>query len=381
MAARTADTIIVGGGIIGMTIARALARRGQRVAIVEKGGLGQESSKAAAGLLMPFPHESTPLSAALLQLGFDSLRRYRAFVREVAEENHAGIYFGAHGVLFTAFAAEGAKEFKAWRKGLPTASTWMTGAHLRKLEPALSTEVKSGMLVKAFANVHSQDLVALLALELSGFSRLVKTHEFTHVRRVDQHATHATVITDDGPMTADTVVIAAGAWSTRIDGVADLLPAVKPVRGQIIKVLAPEKGLLKHSVFGDHFYLAPRGREILIGSTMEDAGFEKKVTVGAAAGLLAKAVRMVPAIGTCGVLDSWAGLRPLAADGYPIIGKIADRIVAATGHFRDGILLAPSTAEFVSELICDGRVHPLIRPFGVERFRNGSSTRVAKTRR
>jgi glycine oxidase len=369
MAARTADSIVVGGGIIGMTIARALARRGQRVVLIEKGALGQESSKAAAGLLLPFPHERTPLSAALLALGVDSLRRYKKFVREVSEENHAGIYLGTHGVLFTAFSSEEAAVFKGWRKALPLASQWMTGAQLRKIEPALSPGLKTGMLVKAFANVHSQDLVALLALELSGFNRLVKTREFTHVRRVEHNATHAAVITDDGRLTAEQVIIAAGAWSTRIDGVGELLPAITPVRGQIIKVLTPEKGLLKHSVIGDHFYLAPRGREILIGSTMEDAGFEKKVTVGAAAGLLAKAVGMVPAIADCGVLDSWAGLRPLSADGYPIIGRVADRIIAATGHFRDGILLAPSTAAFIADIVCENRVHPLVRPFGIERFR------------
>lgn len=364
----TFDTIVIGGGIIGMSIARSLAKRGQRVAVFDRSAVGLEASKAAAGMLMPQLRTDGPLARPFFSLCVDSLRRYKQFVAGIAEESGTSIGMATQGTLLVTFDKSASTEMQKWRKSFPLESKWKTPAELLRLEPALAPDVLGGAEVKQFWAVHSQDMVALLGMELSTSSSKISLYEYAHVRKVE-HALHSvTVVTDAGSYNAGHVVIAAGSWSSQIEGIAKLLPPVKPIRGQIIKVLATSRTLLKHVIYANKFYLVPRGREILIGSTLEDVGFEKRVTVGASADLLAKAARVLPAIAQCGVLDSWAGLRPMVADGYPVIGRISDGIIAATGHYRDGILLAPATAAFVTELICEGKTNSLIRPFGVERF-------------
>lgn len=362
------DTIIIGGGIIGMSTARALARRGQRVAVFDRNALGLEASKASAGMLMPELRTDGPLGRPYFSLCVDSLRRYKQFIAEVEEDTGASVRLATQGTLLAGFDKARTAELQKWHKNFPLETKWRTPKELLRLEPALAPDVLGGVEVKQYWSVHSQDLVALLAMGLATPSSRIELHEYAHVRKIEHSSRGVTVVTDAGSYSAGHLVVAAGAWSSQIEGIGRMLPPVKPIRGQIIKVLASSTSLLRHVVYTNKFYLVPRGREILIGSTLEDVGFEKRVTVGASADLLAKAARVIPAIAACGVLDSWAGLRPMIADGYPVIGRIAERVVAATGHYRDGILLAPATAAFVAELICEGKTNSLIRPFGVERF-------------
>lgn len=370
------DTIVIGGGIIGMSIARELARRGQSVAIFDKGALGQEASKAAAGVLMPMMHENEPLANAFFSLCVDSLRRYKKFVEDIEEENDTKIFFGTQGVLYLAFDKNGIESLKKLQKDIPLDSKWRTHDELLKTEPELSSSVEAGVCVGQYRHVHNQDLVALLAMDLQMQGTAVEIHEFSHARKVEYTSAGVSVSTDDGTFSAENVVLAAGSWSSQIEGISHLLPPIKPMRGQILKALAPARTFLRHPIYWDRFYIVPRGREIIIGSTMEDAGFEKRVTISASADLLRKAAYVVPALGNCGIMDSWAGLRPMAPDGFPVIGKIAEHVIAATGHFRDGILLAPSTAAFVTELICEGKTNSLIKPFGIERFAKQPAKKV-----
>ena len=362
------DTIVIGGGIVGMTVARGLARRGQQVALFDRNSLGLEASKAAGGMLMPQLRPDSPLGKPFLALALDSLRRYKRFIAEIEEECGAKVPVGAGGSLLVAFDKTLAAELQQWGKEFPVENKWRSSKELLRLEPALSPDVIGGCELRSFVSVHSQDIVALMAWEIATPASRVAVHEYAHVRKIEETPRAAKVITDTGSYTAAHIVIAAGAWSSHIEGVGRLMPPVKPIRGQIIKVLASSRSLLRHTVYANKFYLVPRGREILIGSTLEDVGFEKRVTVSASADLLAKAQRVMPAIGACGILDSWAGLRPMVADGYPVIGKLSDRVIAATGHFRDGILLAPATAAYVTELVCEGKTNSMIRPFGAERF-------------
>ena len=360
-----------------MSIARELARRGQRVGIFDKGALGQEASKAAAGVLMPMIHANDVLDKAFFSLCVDSLRRFKKFVDDVESENDTKIFFGAQGVLYIAFDKAERAMIEKLQADIPLDSKWRSREELLKAEPALSPNVEAGVCVGQFRHVHNQDLIALLAMDIEMQHQMIEIHEYSHARKVEHSSTGATVSTDDGAFSAEHIVLAAGSWSSHIEGISHLLPPIKPVRGQILKTLAPSRTFLRHPIYWNRFYIVPRGREVLIGSTLEDAGFEKRVTVSASAELLSKAVRVIPALGDCGIMDSWAGLRPMAPDGYPVIGKIADRVVAATGHYRDGILLAPSTAAFVSELICEGKTNSLIKPFGVERFakQNGKKSK------
>ncbi len=376
------DAVVIGGGIIGMSIARDLAKRGRSVAIYDKGALGEEASKAAAGVLMPLLRNlDTDESASagniqrniidkeFFSLCVDSLNRYRKFIEEIQEENDSRIFFGAQGVLHLAFTKEEAAALKAMQASFPVESKWKSREELRRNEPALSPEIEAGVCFSSYRHVHNQDLCALLAMDLEMQQPPVDVHEYAQVRKIERTSSGVTISTDEGTCSARDAVLAAGSWSSLIECSALPIPPIKPVRGQILKVLAPSRTFLRHPVYWKDCYVVPRGRELIVGSTLEDAGYEKRVTVGASADILRKAIHVIPSIAECSILDSWSGLRPMTADGYPIIGKIDEHLFVATGHYRDGILLAPATAAYMAELICDGKTNLMIKSFGVERFR------------
>lgn len=345
------DVIVVGGGIIGLSIAREAARSGLRVRLFDKGELGGEASSAAAGLLGPQIdlEEEDPLAA----LGLASRDLYPDFARSIAEESGLDPCLLERGTLVL---ARGAEEIRAidrqasFQRSLGLQAERVGGEALRRLEPSLDPGLTEGLHLPRDWSVDNVLLVRGLgrSAERAG-ARLV---EGTRIERLLVEGGRVTgVAAGAEAFRAGTVVIAAGAWSLEIggDGVPPL--PTRPVRGQMV-CLGPST-VPVHPLHAASCYLVPRrdGR-VLVGSTMERVGFDKRVTAGGLAALAAAAIALVPALADAPFHSAWAGLRPACEDSLPAIGGAgAPGLLYACGHLRNGILLAPITAQIVGRLL------------------------------
>ena len=346
------DLLVLGGGIIGLAIAREAALAGFRTTLADSGEPGAEASSAAAGLLSPQLEADRP--GPWLTLGLLSRDLYPAFAAAVREASGLDPGLALDGVLVVAPRSGAAADLEAQHRaqralGLPIER--MGGPGLRQLEPGLREGIRDGLLLPRDGSVDNAVLVRGLriAAERAGVRVLARTR----ARRVLIARGAVTgAETDAGRLRAPSVVIAAGAWSSQID--TGGLPPVptEPVRGQMIALRAAP-GLLRRPVDAGACYLVPRadGR-ILVGSTMERVGFDRSTTPEALAALRAAAVAVVPALEEAETDAAWAGLRPATPDGLPAIGPGNARgLVYATGHLRNGILLAPLTARVVVRML------------------------------
>ena len=376
------DVIIVGAGIIGGAIALELARRGVRVTVFDRGAVGREASSAAAGMLSPQAEAQEP--SPLFHLGIASRARYPEWLRKVSLESGTRIDFGACGLLNLALTEEAAIALKArsdWQVRLGLRSDWVTGREARALDPVLSKGLAGALLLPDEAWVDSAALTRALAIAA-----------VRHGARIEEHCEVTSLLLHGGRVAgvavgnrhhaAERVVIAAGAWSSRIGGMPFPSDWIEPSRGQIVAVRrqAPiEHILYTHGdTSGDTHsaYLAPRGAdELLLGATVEHAGFEREVTVGGLTSILSAVARFAPAVAAAPVVRLVAGLRPEPRDGLPLIGPLArlPGLVLATGHFRHGILLAPITGELVAQAIVSGDTPPALAPFLPDRVPATSS--------
>ena len=328
------DTIIIGGGIIGLSLAIELRKRGQRVLVVEKGALGREASWAAGGMLVGSGLETPSALQALTQA---SARLYPEFVRELEDESGLKIDMRSEGTLL-------------WD---PSVDPGVRALHplpaaLSELEPGLSIPNGSPLFVKEQC-VDPRDLVAgtIAAARHRGVD-FSSGDEVVEVEVSDGKA--AGVRTNKTIFSGDTVVNCAGAWAGQI--APDSFPT-RPVKGQMLCVIMPEKNLLRHVIRAPKVYLIPRsdGR-LAIGATMEEAGFDKRTVPETIQKLRQAAIALVPGLAEARILEAWAGLRPGTPDKLPILGATATPgYFVATGHFRDGILLAPITATVMAALI------------------------------
>jgi len=342
------DAIIVGGGIIGLSLAIALHKRGLHVLIVERGEPGHEASHAAAGMLVDCLDE-TP--AALQALATASARMYPEFVHELQDESRLQVDLRDRGTIVLLPAAHGGSS----PEPLPTS--------LSELEPAL---VDPGLAAK-FLTERSVDPRALVAAAL-------KAAEHRSVD-ISSGSTVTTILLADGKVSgvatdkshyaAPVVVNCAGAWAGQFP--PHHFPT-RPVKGQMLAVVGQR--VLEHVVRSPDVYLVPRsdGR-ILIGATVEEAGYDKRTDANTIQRLYQAAIRLVPALQQARVLEAWAGLRPGTPDGLPILGESnTPGYFVATGHFRDGILLAPITAELMAQVILGAKPEQDISRFSPGRF-------------
>jgi glycine oxidase len=335
---KTWDAIIVGGGIIGLSLSIALRKRGLRVLLVERGEPGREASHAAGGMLADCTLE-TP--AALQTLATASARMYPEFVHELQDESGMNVDLRDQGTLLFP-AAEWVcqqPEFFA-RNPLP--------APLAELEPALAGTKVPAVYLKE----RSVDPRALVAAALKAAKhREVDISSGTAVTAVLlAEGQVAGVMTDRTRYSAPCVVNCAGAWSGSFS--LHRFPT-RPVKGQMLAVACAERNVLRHVIRAPEVYLVPRsdGR-ILIGSTLEEAGYDKRTDADTIRRLHEAALRMVPALEKARILEAWAGLRPGTPDDLPILGMTSTPgYFVATGHFRDGILLTPITAHVMAQVI------------------------------
>ena len=364
-----AKIVIIGGGIIGLTIARALARRGGRnVAVIEKHQFGQGASWAAGGILAP--QIEAKQDDDFFQLACASRDLYPAFAQALEAESGIDVGFNDSGTIYVAFTEADESDFQArydWQQNRGLAVEWLTGDAARRLEPCLSPTVRCALRFPNDYQVENRSLVRALLISNERLGvRLIPECEARRLVIEDDRI--AAVETSQGLINASTVVIAAGAWSSTVAGNKAI--SVAPVRGQML-CFEPQPPFARHVIYSARGYLIPRrsGR-LLAGSTTEEAGFEQRVTPEGIEAIKSMAFEIAPTLESCRVVDSWAGFRPRSKDELPILGrpkKVAG-LFYATGHYRNGILLAPITGELIAEAILTGIDPPLISAFSADRF-------------
>ncbi len=352
------DVVVIGGGAIGLAIAWRAAQRGAAVCLLERGELGGGTSRVAAGMLAPVT-EADPGELALLALGLRAAREWPAFAAELAEASATDPGLRRCGALVVARDGDEAAALErelALRVDLGLAVERLLPSAARRLEPALAPTVR---LALAVDGDHAADPRALvLALGEAARRAGARLRTGAHVRGIRvRHGRVAGVQLDGGEVVeARQVVVAAGPWSGAIDGVPeDARIPLRPVKGQIMRLRDPAgPGLLERIVRFEGGYLVPRGDgRYVLGATMEERGFDTTVTAGGMYELLRDAGELVPGVHELVVEETAAGLRPATPDNAPVIGRseAVEGLVWATGHHRNGILLAPVTAEIVAGVL------------------------------
>jgi glycine oxidase len=330
------DAIVVGAGIIGLSLAIDLNKQGLRVLVVEKGEPGREASWAAGGMLVDCPAETPP---ALRELATASARMYPEFVHELEDESGLKIDLRSVGTLVLS--------------RVETISAGHSPATTHALEPALQGLNNSEPRFSAqYIKERSVDPRHLTAAAIAAARhRGIDFSSGDHVLAVEMADGKASGIrTNKTQFAAGMVVNCAGAWAGQIG--PHPFPT-RPVKGQMLCVAMPEKELVRHVVRTPEVYLIPRsdGR-MLIGATVEEAGFDKRTVPETILKLRQAALDLVPKLAGARILEAWAGLRPGTPDGLPIMGATpTPGYFVATGHFRDGILLAPATAKVMGQMM------------------------------
>lgn len=346
------DAIVVGAGIQGCGVALRLAQAGMKVAALERAIPGAEASSAAGGILSPGAESHGP--GPFLDLARASLARWRAFAEEVRATSGVDPSYRELGTLEAAFDETHAAVLAARAEQLAEEGASvevLDPAQARALEPALSDAVRGALYFPGEASVDPRPLARGLSLAAAQAGVKFVTG---YVRGVAQaHGAVTGVDHEHGRLDAPAVVLAAGSWSALVPGAGLAARAVRPVRGQMV-ALETRPPLFSRVVFSARGYLVPRpdGR-ILAGSTMEEAGFEKAVTADGLARILALALEIAPGLARAPFAEAWSNFRPATPDSLPILGEspAVKGLFYATGHYRNGILLAPVTADAVAALV------------------------------
>ena len=380
---RSADIIVVGGGVVGLAIAREVRRRGADVVLIERGlRTGAEASHAAAGMLAPQVEANN--FDAFFALACASRDAYPNFARELREETGVDIELERTGTLYLAFTEEDEEECArrfSWQAQAGLQVERLTAKEARSLEPQLSPHVRCALRFPLDGQVENRRLAEALAqaCKANGVAVFEQTEAVSI--RVESGRARG-VETSRGRIEAGTaVIVAGGAWSSLVrlqvssagDGSDAPVPVIEPVRGQML-CFAPRSAppLVRHVVYSPRGYLVPRrdGR-LLAGTTTERAGFDKSVTDEGQEAITAQAREIAPAVAELTVSEAWAGLRPCGADDWPLLGASSEaaNLFYATAHYRNGILLAPLTGALVAEMILTGVVPDLLQPFALARFR------------
>jgi glycine oxidase len=366
----SADVAIIGGGVMGCAVALRLAQKGLAVTVIERGIPGAEASSAAAGILGPQMESDHP--GPLLELGLRSRALYPALAAELRDATGIDIGYAKSGVLAVAFDAAQEAELTArriWQLGRGLRVETLPPELLRTVEPAISPQVLGGLRFADDGQVNARDLARALSQAAAGAgARFLQGH---YVRRVVVKGDAAIgVELDDEILPAAAVVVAAGSWSGLVEGAGLPAQVVRPARGQMVSI-ETRPPILRHviSVHGRGYLVPRRDGSVLAGSTMEMAGFRKEVTVAGLGQILGLAHALVPALGDAPVTASWSNFRPYTVDHLPVLGLTAVRgLTLATGHFRNGILLAPVTGQVVADLVAGEQPALDLTPFSVARF-------------
>ena len=361
---------------MGLGIAWRLAQSGCPVTVYDRGEAGRGASWAAAGMLAAAV-ETEPGEEQLLELTLESQRLWPAFARELELASGSSINYRSEGTMVVALTRDDGEQLRfnyEFQKNLGLELAWLSGTEARRREPHLRPGISGAVSSPQDHQVENRLLGPALAKAARRAGAVL--YEHCPVREIEFGGERASgVVTGRGHEAADVVVLAAGAWSREIGGIPrSHLPPVRPIKGQMLALrMDPEAPLLRHVMWLPRGgYLVPRldGR-LLVGGTVEERGFDDRLTAGGLLALIEGAWRAVPAIEELPVAETWVGFRPGSRDDAPMLGPSGiDRLVIATGHHRNGILLTPVTARLVSDYVLTGRLAENAQPFTPERFFN-----------
>jgi glycine oxidase len=356
------DVIVVGGGVIGLSVARSLAGR-KSVLLLDRSPTGQGTSRAAAGML-------TPLSEADGATPFFELCRashglYDRFVGELETETKLDLAYSKEGLLCLASSETEAADLHRryeWQRAAGFEVEMLSADQVYRMEPLVTAPVAAGVFMPGERSVAPRRLAN--ALRESCLMRKVEMRIGLDVESISQHALHA----GDTTLEASTIVIASGVWSANISG---LNPPIRvfPRKGQILSLGMPSGAFRRMIRWGSSYFVPRSTGELVVGATNEDAGFDLSNTAAGLGRLLSDAQQISSHTGAYPVLETWAGLRPATPDGLPIIGlSRIPSVYYATGHYRNGVLLAPITAQVIADFIDDRRPSIEISPYSPSRF-------------
>jgi glycine oxidase len=365
------NILVIGAGIVGCAVACELTRRGAPVQILDDRPPGMGATQASAGMLAPYT-EAKDRNSLFLDLAVRSLDLYDEFVARTAHDSGTAIGYNRSGALEIAGTDERMTELRniARRlagRGVPLEVLDAPAA--RAHEPQLGPDVAGGLCIPAHGYVNALQLARALftAARCQGATFL----DDGRVARISRHGGDLLVQTERSTHPARAVVVAAGSWSSRIDIEGAAAPPVRPVRGQMLHLAWKDMPPLRRVTWGEHCYLVPwDDGTLLVGATMEEVGFDEKTTTAGVQDLLNAACTFVPHVRDAGFLGARAGLRPGTPDAMPIIGwsRSVPNIMYATGHFRNGVLLAPLTAQLVADALLSGWIDPALDAIGPQRF-------------
>jgi glycine oxidase len=347
------DVVVIGAGVIGCACAYELASAGARVQVIDTRGVGEGASYASAGVLCPYieGHESSEFRA----LGRRSLDLYDDFAARIIEDSGITLQYDRSGTLEVAFEEDEVARFNATAQALSKEGVdarLLDLDALREFEPLASTGARGGLLIGIHGFVSVPDLTEALALAARR-----KGAEFilaTRVVSIQEAGGRPAVETERGSYTPDAVVMAAGSWAGQIaiEGVKAI--GIKPIRGQLLHLAWLTAQPLRRVVWGSECYIVPwRNGRVLVGATVEDAGFDERATAAGVRDLLDAACTLVPHLWKASFVEARVGLRPQSPDSLPVVGRsqVVPGLIYATGHYRNGVLLAPLTASLVKTIV------------------------------
>lgn len=357
---------IIGGGIIGCAIARELARRGARVTVLEQRAVGGGATQASAGVLAPYveAHEPGPLQDLIVR----SLGLYDGFIASVRVESGVDIDYSSCGSLEVAVDEREVEVLRATASRFADRGLrWIEATEVRRMCPAIAHSL-GGVIAPSHGYVAATDLVRGLARAAEALGTRFRS---TRVQAVERTGSETRVRLEGNELMGfDEVVVASGSWTSLLtfEGLATV--PVYPVKGQLLRLSWAGRPL-ETILWSSQCYVVPqRGGGILVGATMEDAGFDERPTVSGVASLLHGFRALLPSMADAVLVEALAGLRPATADGLPLVGR-SERLGGVTfacGHFRNGIVLAPLTAELVADLLVSGRHDPVLDALTPARF-------------
>jgi glycine oxidase len=365
--------IVVGGGVIGLSVAFECARRGHEVTILEQGVCGGQASGAAAGMLAPFS-ENGEGADDFFRLCVESLRLYPSWQEAVKETSGLDFEYSRSGSLYAVnHEADLAALInrKMWQKEYGSEPVIVEGAQLHALEPALSRDTHAALYHPDEAHVYAPDYVLALA-EACRRTGVDIQERRTGLRMVTEAHAAARVSDEEGNVfEGDEIIICTGAWSGLLEPSLGLMIPVYPIRGQICAYALSSPSTVKHIVFGSQGYVVPKANGSLVCGASEDiAGFDTSVTERGIARLLRWNHQLFPFLAHLQPYHRWAGLRPASQDGVPLLGRLSahPRVTLATGHYRNGILLSPVTAKVIADLMDGSATSVPLERFHPERF-------------
>lgn len=369
--------VVIGGGVIGLSIAWRLARRGESVLVLERDTVGQSASRAAAGML-----------AAAAEVGFeepelydlcrDSLTEWPAYAEVLEQESGQDLDYRSFGTLVVADDRDAAEALRRGfrfqqEQGYPV--SWLSGSEALEQEPMLSPRIVAAVSVPEDHAVDNRALLAALTTAIAKAGGQIR--EGVEVKRINADTSSPSVEaidTESGePMNikASRLVVAAGAWTSDLEGWPEgRKPSIRPVKGQVLELRMRAPFALKHVVRGPKAYLVPRtdGR-LIVGATSEEMGFDERLTVGGVYGVMDGAWEIVPGILDQDLLNIDVGFRPASRDHQPVIGFTSNpRIFLALGHYRHGIVLSAITALAAERMLMDDEVDPRVAAFTPDRL-------------